>query len=246
MTSFAVDLHIHSALSPCAEEEMTPPNILARAASNGLRVIAITDHNTAANTPAFAEAARDTPLTVIPGMEVQTREEVHLICLFPTPEEALAWQEVVYRSLPPLKNEARVFGEQHLLNARGEVIGTEERLLLASTSLAIDEVFREVRKRGGICYPAHVDRPSYSIISNLGFIPPELEVTVAELSRNTTRGKALERFPFLARYLLIGCSDAHRLEEINRQRTRLKLAAPTFRELKELFTRGNPEESEVD
>ncbi|MDH7577907.1 MAG: PHP domain-containing protein [Bacillota bacterium] len=246
MQKFAVDLHIHTALSPCAEEEMTPPAVLARAAANGLRIIAITDHNSACNTPAFVEAAAGGPVTVIPGMEVQTREEVHLVCLFAEPEEALAWQEVVYAHLPPLKNNERVFGTQQLLNAAGEVTGIEERLLLASTDFSVEEVVAGVHARHGICYPAHVDRPAFSIIGSLGFIPPDLQIPVVEISRNINRKRALEKFPFLERYHLLGSSDAHRLDEISQVRTRIGLKEPAFEALAEALWDRSQNRIEVD
>lgn len=246
MEKFAVDLHIHTALSPCADGEMTPPAVLARAAANGLRVIAITDHNSAANTPAFVEAAAGGPVTVIPGMEVQTREEVHLVCLFAGTEEALAWQEVVYAHLPPLKNNERVFGVQQLLNAAGEVTGIEERLLLTSTDFSLEEVVAEVQARNGVCYPAHVDRPAFSIIGSLGFIPQELQIPAVEISRNINRARALEKFPFLKNYHLLCCSDAHRLAEINRPRTWIRMREPGFLALAEALWDRCRERIEVD
>jgi PHP family Zn ribbon phosphoesterase len=246
MRKFAVDLHLHTALSPCAEEEMTPPAILAQAAANGLQIIAITDHNTAGNTPAVFEAASGGPVSVIPGMELQTREEVHLICLFAGPDEALAWQEVVYAHLPPLKNSVRVFGSQQILNAAGEVIGTEDRLLLTSTDFSVEEAVAEVRARNGICYPAHVDRPAFSIIGNLGFIPPDLPIPVIEISRNINRAGALAKFPALGRYPVLGCSDAHRLAEISRARSLVSLEEPTFAALVEAFWDRRQNRIEVD
>jgi hypothetical protein len=182
MPFFAADLHIHTVLSACAEAEMLPDLIVARAQEEGLDLIAVTDHNSAENAAAVIRAGQGTGIVVWPGMEVQSREEVHLLCLFDTLEQALRWQETVYASLPPLKNRPEIFGEQVVLAADGEPIGYNERLLATSTSLSVEEVVRGVRALGGLCVPAHVDRPMYSIIANLGFIPADLDIPGVEIS----------------------------------------------------------------
>ncbi|MGB9791454.1 MAG: PHP domain-containing protein [Thermacetogeniaceae bacterium] len=235
MIRVAADLHIHTALSPCGEKEMTPPAVLAQAESNGLQMIAITDHNTAKNTVPFWEAAKERNILVVPGMEVQTREEVHIICLFPTPEEALAWQEYVYQHLPLAKNNEKLFGVQEVLNKEGEVVEIEERLLLTSTDLSVEEVVNEVNRRHGICYPAHIDRPSFSIIASLGFIPPDLPISAVEISRNITKSQAIAKFPYIKRYPVVGSSDAHRLAEISLPRTHFHLEELSFSALIDAF-----------
>jgi len=230
MPFFAADLHIHTVLSACAEAEMLPDLIVARAQEEGLDLIAVTDHNSAENAAAVIRAGQGTGIVVWPGMEVQSREEVHLLCLFDTLEQALRWQETVYASLPPLKNRPEVFGEQVVLAADGEPIGYNERLLATSTSLSVEEVVRGVRALGGLCVPAHVDRPMYSIIANLGFIPADLDIPGVEISHLLAAKEARTRFPQLARYGLIADSDAHRLSEIHR-RTTIKVMHRTVAEL---------------
>ncbi len=230
MPFFTADLHIHTVLSACAEAEMLPDLIVARAQEEGLDLIAVTDHNSAENAAAALQAAQGTGIVVWPGMEVQSREEVHLLCLFDTLEQVLRWQEVVYASLPPLKNRPELFGEQVVLSADGEPLGYNERLLATSTSLSVDEVVRGVRELGGLCLPAHVDRPMYSIIANLGFIPAGLDVPGVEISHLLGVKEARARFPQLARYGLIANSDAHRLNEIHR-RTTIKVMHRTVAEL---------------
>jgi len=227
---FLADLHIHTCLSPCAELEMLPEFIVERAQELRLQIIAVTDHNSAENATAAVNAARGTGVTVLPGMEVQTREEVHLLTLFDTLEQVTCWQEQVYANLPPLKNDKRVFGEQLLLDADGGPAGYLERMLLTSTYFSVEDVVLHVRDLGGLCIPAHVDRPMYSIISNLGFIPPELDVVGVEISHNVGPVEARERFPQLACYSLVASGDAHRLKEMVR-RTTLKMEAPTVAEL---------------
>jgi hypothetical protein len=161
---------------------MIPPLIVRRALELGLGLIGITDHNCAANAAAVVEAARGTGLTVLPGMEVQTREEVHLICLFDTLDQVEDWQRTVDAALPGLPNREAYFGAQYVVDTSGAHRYTEERLLATSTSLSLEQVAAGVQSSGGICIPAHIDRPSYSILSNLGFVPQDLPVTGLEIS----------------------------------------------------------------
>ena len=230
MPFFLADLHIHTCLSPCAELEMLPEFIVERAQELRLQIIAVTDHNTAENAASVVNAARGTGITVFPGMEVQTREAVHTLALFDTLEQVLAWQEQVYANLPPFKNDERTFGEQLLLDADGDPAGYLDRMLIRSTSLSVEEVVERVVALDGVCIPAHVDRPIYSIVATLGFIPPGLDVMGVEISPNIGLVEARERFPQLASYSLVANGDAHRLKEMVR-RTTLKMKKATVAEL---------------
>lgn len=227
---FLADLHIHTCLSPCAELEMLPELIVGRARELGLQIIAVTDHNSTENAASVVNAARDTGVTVLPGMEVQTREEVHVLALFDMLEQATAWQQEVYASLPPLTNDESYFGEQLMLDANGEPAGYLDRLLLTSSTFSVEEVVGRVSELGGLCILAHVDRTAYSIISNLGFIPPDLDVLGVEISSNIGLVEARRRFPQLERYSLVASGDAHRLREMSR-RTTLKMAEATVAEI---------------
>lgn len=230
---YKIDLHIHTALSPCADGEMTPPKIVHAARAKGLAMIAVTDHNSAANVTAVAEAAADSGIVVVPGMEVQTREEVHLICLFETTAQAVAAQDFIQQNMPPLKNNAKVFGSQPVLDSKGRPVREEERLLLTSADLSVEDVVSEVTRLGGICIPAHVDRPSYSLLAGLGFIPPELDVAAVEISRHTNAEEARFLFPVLKNLTVIGSSDAHMLPDIGIQHTYINIEGPpSFGELK--------------
>lgn len=230
MRFFLADLHIHTVLSACAETEMLPELIVKRAQELGLGLIAVTDHNSAQNAAAVVRAAEGTAIAVLPGMEVQTREEAHLVCLFDTLEQSDRWQEEVYAHLPPLKNDEDAFGMQVVLDADGEVAGRNDRLLLTSTSFSVEEVVQRVGELKGLCIPAHVDRPAYSIIANLGFIPPELGIVGVEISHNVGVKEARAQFPQLERYGLVAGGDAHRLREMAR-RTTFRMAEPTVVEL---------------
>lgn len=227
----AADLHLHTVLSPCAEVEMIPPLIVQRALELGLGLIAVTDHNCAANAPAVIEAARGTGLVVWPGMEVQSREEVHMLCLFDTLAQVIEWEKTVSVALPDLKNRETFFGAQYVVDASGEYVRTEERLLSASASLSVEAIVTGVHALGGLCLPAHVDRPSYSILANLGFIPPELPIVGIELSARAAPHAVLKRFPQLAHYGLVIDGDAHQLDEMI-ARTQVCVAAPTVAELR--------------
>jgi len=218
---FAVDFHIHSALSPCGDEDMTPGNIVNMALLKGLDIIAVTDHNSCANLPAVMEAARENGLMVIPGMEVQTKEEVHIVCLFKRMEGAMKFAEIVYNSLPDIKNSEEIFGRQLIFNGTDEIVGKEDRLLLSSSALSVNDVFILVRALGGICIPAHVDRPGFSIIANLGFIP----------SKKFTPAAALKKYPFLSKFKYIVSSDAHYLQDINEREFFIELDCLSVSEL---------------
>jgi len=224
------DLHLHTVLSACAEVEMIPPLIVRRARELGLELIAVTDHNAAHNVPAVIEAAAHSGLTVLPGMEVQSREEVHLICLFDTPDQVLAWQERVWAALPDRENDEEFFGAQFVVDAGGQYLRTEKRLLSVSAALSVEEVVAGVRALGGIVLAAHVDRPANSLLVNLGFVPPGLEIAGVEFSRRVNLAEAVRRFPQVAGYGLVVSGDAHRLEEMT-ARTMLKVAAPTVAEV---------------
>jgi len=227
---YLADLHVHTVLSPCAEVEMIPPLIVRRARELTLGIIAITDHNSAENVSAVIEAAQGTELTVLPGMEVQTREEVHLLCLFDTVEQVLDWQEVVYEHLPPMKNRAEVFGAQFVVDATGDFLHYNDRLLLTSASLSVEEVASGVEERAGLCIPAHVDRPSFSLLANLGFVPQGASFAAIEVTGHTSTRELRQRHQGLAEYAIIRSGDAHRLDEMINS-TVLTIEQPTIAEI---------------
>jgi hypothetical protein len=227
---YLADLHVHTVLSPCAEVEMIPPFIVHRAQELALGVIAITDHNSAENVAAVVEAAHDLDVAVLPGMEVQSKEEVHLLCLFQTVEQVMDWQAVIYAHLPPLKNNEDFFGPQFVVDATGEFLRYNERLLLASVSLSVEEVVGGVVDRGGLCIAAHVDRPAFSLLANLGFVPPNARFAAMEISGYASVEEIRQQNPSLAGYPIICSGDAHRLEDMS-DRTVLTLNEPTIAEM---------------
>ena len=213
MKKFRADLHVHTVLSPCAEVEMIPPLIVQKALELNIDLIAITDHNASANVAAVQKAAIGSNLRVLPGMEVQTREDVHLLCLFESLNQLEAWQSLVNDSLPNTLNRAEFFGEQYIVDQYGEYIRTETRMLLTSVQFSIDEVFEKVNALGGLVVPAHVDRTIYGLFPTLGLLADEWPILGFEISRHTTAEKARAAFPQIGCYPMIQNGDVHRLED---------------------------------
>jgi len=210
------DFHIHSALSPCGDEDMTPNNIVNMAKLCGLDAIAVSDHNSVKNAKAAIEAGKRIGLTVLPAMEVETEESVHILTLYPDMESAKEAAKAVYNALPDIKNRPEIFGRQLIMDADDNITGVEERLLISPTSLSVNSLFDMVRSVGGLFIPAHIDRHSYSILTALGFMPQDLDIKMVEISKNTTDLTAyLESRPELKKYRILRNSDAHYLDQLS-------------------------------
>lgn len=208
------DFHIHSCLSPCGDTDMTPNNIVNYAKIMGYDVIALTDHNTALNCPAVAKIAEENGITFIPGMELCTSEEVHIICLFYTLEDALNFSEYVKSTMPPIKNKPSVFGEQLICDENDNVIGQEEILLVTASGISTEKVVKKVAEYNGICYPAHIDRSSFSILSNLGTIDEYFGFKCAEIYDILKEDELKKKHPYLEKLKILSDSDAHYLENM--------------------------------
>lgn len=209
------DLHIHTALSPCGSEDMTPNNIVNMAMLKGLDAIAITDHNSCKNVIATKEVGDRKGLIIIPGIEVQTKEDVHIICLFRNVNMMSEFQNIIFDSMQCVENNEKVLGEQLIFNELDEVIGKENRMLLLSVNLSINDVFNLVKKFNGIFMPAHIDQNSFSIISSLGFIPKDIEVKNVDYRSEDIVKKLIKNGLINERIRRICSSDAHYLWEIN-------------------------------
>lgn len=214
MRKFRAELHTHTVLSPCASIEMIPPLIIAEAEKKEIDILAVTDHNHIANIKAVMDAARSSPVTVIPGLELQTREEVHSICLFDSLEQINTFYEQIYPTFPNIENDRDFFGEQFIVDKTGDFIRREERLLIASADLSLNDAYSQVINHGGLMIPAHVNRSAYGLMPVLGFVPPDLEVEILEISKHLNPQEAVNRFPQLKNYYIIQNGDAHFLEEI--------------------------------
>jgi PHP family Zn ribbon phosphoesterase len=227
---YAADLHVHTCLSPCADEEMSPRNIVRTALDTSVDIIAVTDHNSGKNARAVMAAAADLPITVIAGMEVQSREEVHLLSFFKSIEILEEWDAFIYEHLPDVRNDPGVFGYQPIVDTEGYVLRFEEKLLINSLDLSLEEVVKGVADRDGICIPAHVDREAFSIIGQLGYIPPDLPLAAVEIT-------GAQRDVVPERYEVVTASDAHFLREVGTKRTLFLLETPTLEEIQRSLRR---------
>lgn len=214
-----MDFHIHSALSPCGDDFMTPGNIVGMAVVNELDAIAITDHNSSENIPAAMAIAAEYGIVVIPGMELETAEEIHVVCLFPDLEAMSQFQRAVLDSYVPGENRPDIFGCQQIFNSNDQIIGECSRMLLAPTGISIDDAIPLADRFGGIAYPAHVDRDSYSVLTSFRTLPYQYPHGFVEISMDCDREALLAQYPFLQDYCLIPASDAHYLEKIQERRT---------------------------
>lgn len=192
---------------------MIPPLIVERALELGIDLIAVTDHNASANVSAVQKAAEGTGLTVLPGMEVQTREDVHLLCLFASLADLKVWQLEVDLSLPDELNPADYLGEQFVVDENGDYVRTETRLLLTSTKFSIEEVIERVNQLGGLVIPAHVNRTAYGLFPTLGFLAAWWNFPALEISRHITPEALNNQFPSSKDHPLIQSGDVHRLDE---------------------------------
>jgi 3',5'-nucleoside bisphosphate phosphatase len=228
--TFSCDLHIHSTLSPCGSLEMSPNNIIVKAKQVGLQVISITDHNMVENSLYAHEIGKKVGITVLFGMEAQTVEEIHLLAFFDTYELALAFQKKIYGLLPDIQNDADYFGDQVVVNEENEIVRFENRLLLNSAQISITDATAWIKNHGGIAIPSHIDSSTFSIISQLGYIPDDLPFDALEVR---DKGKSNELLPLIMKKDIpfVSFSDAHYLEDIGKRRINLNLEEPNCREI---------------
>ena len=215
------DLHIHSCLSPCGDEDMTPANIAGMAAVKGLDLIALTDHNSCRNCPALLAAAEEYGILAVPGMEVTTAEEVHGVCLFKTLEAAMDFDACIYEKLMKFPNREEIFGRQEIYDCNDRICGTEPNLLINAVEISFQQLWDLALSFDGVMFPAHIDKKANSLIANLGLIPPDSQFVTAEV-KDLGRLHGLKReHPYLEKCRIISNSDAHYLEHINEPRLTL-------------------------
>ncbi len=219
------DFHIHSALSPCGDNDMTPNNLINMSIIKGLDAVALTDHNACENVRAAAAVAGD-KIIFIPGMEVETSEEVHIVTLFPTADAAEEMQRILVDSSPFIPNRPEIFGNQYIMDENDEICGEIDRMLVTASGLDIYTVVAAAKDLGGIAYPAHIDRESYSVLSNLGFIPPDLDISAVEI---TEKSRAALEGEYSNRYNIITSSDAHYLWDISERNHYIEVSDTSVR-----------------
>lgn len=225
MKKFYYDFHIHSCLSPCGDNESTPNNIAGMASLCELDIVALTDHNTCKNCPAFFCAAEKYGIIPIAGMELTTSEDIHVVCLFETLDDAMRFDSHIQTLRYLIKNRPNFFGEQLILDGEDNVIGSEEYLLTNATSISIEDVYSHVSKFGGVCYPAHIDRSSNGLIAILGTVPQNSDFTFYELRDADNIDSYCEQYS-LNKSNIIVSSDAHNLESIRDKENYFLLTSP--------------------
>ena len=231
LKEFRADLHIHSCLSPCSDWAMSPKKIVQRSLEVGLDVIALCDHNSAENAGATMREGHNQGVQVLPGLEICSREEVHILALFDELDPALEMQTYVYANLPG-ENNSKVFGFQVVANENDEVIGENPRLLIGATRLSLHEIVDKTHGLGGINISCHVDRPAYGILNQLGFIPEDLSLDGLEVSYHTKLAQAPQTIPGIGNFSCVTASDAHYLNDIGKASTIFELAEPSLAEIR--------------
>lgn len=228
---FRCDLHIHTCLSPCADLDMYPSALVRKSIKEHIDIIGICDHNASENVQYVVQAAQATPLVIFPGMEITTREEVHVLALFENTEQLSILQDIIYRSLSGMNRE-ELFGCQPIVNEADEVEGFNERLLIGSTELPLSSIVASIHNLRGLAIAAHIDRESFSILGQLGFIPPDINFDALEISSRTGTEEARKRYPELSSYTFVSSSDAHFINDIGKGITHAFMEAPTFEEFR--------------
>ena len=226
-----LDLHNHSCLSPCGDDELTPALLAVEAMEQGIQILALCDHNSTRNLPAFKEACELCSLMGLYGMEVSTAEDVHILTIFENIEDAMQFGAFIEYLLPPIKNNPRLFGNQLVVNLEGEVCETVEKLLISSSGISFSDVVEEALSRDALVIPAHIDRSANSVLSNLGFLP-DLPYSALEAVRIPVSAETY------GKTILTG-SDAHHLLQVGKRACFLEMEDISFKALKKALMEGN-------
>jgi len=235
---FNCDLHVHTCLSPCAELDMHPMALVQKALEANLDMIAVCDHNSSANVPYVINAARTSQLKILPGMEITTSEEVHLLAIFDSLSNLTSLQNIIDQHLPGENDEER-FGVQAIVNENGEVEGINNQLLIGATDLSLDTLIGYIHQFDGLAIAAHIDRESFSVLSQLGFIDDNAGFDALEITHLTGFDQARIKYPELCKYSFIVSSDSHFIKDLGQDFTRFYLEEPTFSELKMALKKQN-------
>lgn len=232
MKKFRADLHTHTVLSPCGDLEMSPVNIVRKAKEKGIDILGITDHNSTLHAPLIKELGAKEGIMVLMGAEVTTKEEVHCLCFFECEDTLSDFQKYINMYLPNIPNDTSKFGYQVVVNEQEEIIDEVECLLISGLHQSIDQIEKMVHDINGLFIPAHINKTVNSIISQLGFLPPDLKVDALELSQHTTKSEFLKKNKYLSKYNFIQSSDAHYINNIGNTWTNFYLEELSFEEVK--------------
>lgn len=228
---YCIDLHNHSCLSPCGENDLLPSILALEASEKGVDILALSDHNSTRNLVAFKEAAEIVDITPIYGMEITTVEEVHLLSLFENLEDALDFGEFIDKSLVKYKNNPKLFGDQLVVDVMGNITDRVEHMLYGPSTLSFEFLIDEILQREGLAIPAHIDRPSNSVLANLGFVP-SLDYSALEAIKPYTIKNPNN-------YTIIQGSDAHYISHIGRRASYIEAENPSFDALKKALSENN-------
>jgi len=245
MKKFRADLHIHTVLSPCGDLGMSPDVIIARAKEMQLDIIGITDHNSTRQCRVVKELGEISGIFVLSGSEVTTKEEVHCLAFFETDKQLFDFQGFLDKHLPDIPNDVNRFGHQVAVDAENNISFTEERILTSALNKSIDQVETEVHRLNGLFIPAHIDKTRFSVIGQLGFLPPDLKVDALEISPFCRQDEFLSRHPVLRNFTFVSGSDAHYPEQIGKRVTVFELRHPGFREIREAMHATGPWRTEI-
>ena len=235
---FNCDLHVHTCLSPCAELDMHPMALVQRAIEAKLDMIAICDHNSSANVPYVIKAAQTSKLKILPGMEITTSEEVHLLAIFDSLSNLVLLQNIIDQHLTG-ENDENLFGVQAIVNEIGEVEGINNQLLIGATDLSLDTLISHIHQFDGLAIAAHIDRESFSVLSQLGFINDNTDFDALEITPRTGFDRARIKYSELSKYSFIISSDSHYIKDIGQAFTQMFIQEPTFSELKMALRKQN-------
>lgn len=246
MNLFRADLHVHTLLSPCGDLDMTPAAIVETAARRGIDILGVTDHNSTKHGPLLSKLAQNRGIFVLCGAEVTTREETHCLAFFENFEILSAFQQYLDRYLPPIKNNPKFFGHQVVIDEEEMIVEEEERLLISALDQGIDQVEQEVHRLGGLFIPAHIDRPRYSLTSQLGFVPPGIKADALEISALITPEQITAKFPWIASYTFIRTSDAHHPDSIGSGITVFEMETRNFDEIRKALHRTDNRSTHIE
>lgn len=224
MSRYYYDFHIHSCLSPCGDDDMTPANIAGAATLAGLNIVALTDHNTSRNCPAFLKAAKAYGIIGVAGMELTTAEDIHVVCLFEKLDEALSFSDEIEKHIVKIKNRPEIFGKQQIMDEEDNILEEIDYVLSNATDISVENVPELVKRFGGVCFPAHIDRTANGIVSILGVFPEESDFDVYELHSIRGRAEYEDRFPHLKDKICLTGSDAHYLWDLRDAEDSIEIA----------------------
>lgn len=239
-------MHVHTVLSPCGDVEMSPVAIVETAARRGIDILGITDHNSTKHGLLISKLAREKGIFVLCGAEVTTREEAHCLAFFENLETLASFQKYLDSHLPNIKNDPRYFGYQVVLDEQEMIVEEEERLLISGLEQSLDQVEKEVHRLGGLFIPAHIDRPRFSLTSQLGFVPPGLRADALEISRHTSPEEMVRQFPWIASYAFIRSSDAHHPDQLGSGITIFEMEYRSFGEIRKALHKEDHRSTRIE